>query len=245
MLLTARPGDAGECVPRDDLLLCSDGLGRFSQDRPGLFRLVDLPSPLTSDPRILVAPRDASTVADSLAQVAGVGVETSSTRTQAAGGSGIAAFDRQLGTTWQAAPEDPQPEVTITLPQVRELRGIRLVNRQGVNASSPLELQVQAGDRTFQGFTDTRGLFRFDPVTTDTVTVRFLSANQIRSRSELGELSLPVGVSEIGLIGADDLRRPVPADAVIDLPCGTGPDILVDGEVTAREHRSLPAPNSS
>ncbi len=234
LLLTARPGDAAECARRDDLLLCSDVLGRFSQDRPGLFRLVDLPSPLTSDPRILVAPRDASTVADSLAQVAGVGVETSSTRTQAAGGSGIAAFDRQLGTTWQAAPEDPQPEVTITLPQVRDLRGIRLVNRQGVNASSPLELQVQAGDRTFQGFTDTRGLFRFDPVTTDTVTVRFLSANQIRSRSELGELSLPVGVSEIGLLGADDLRRPVPADAVIELPCGTGPDILVDGEVTSR-----------
>ena len=234
LLLTARPGDAGECVPRDDLLLCSDGLGTLLQDRPGLFRVVDLPSPLTSDPRILVAPRDAATVADSLAQVAGVGVETSSTRTRAAGGSGIAAFDRQLGTTWQAAPEDPAPEVKITLPQIRELRGIRLVNRQGVNASSPLELQVQAGDRTFQGFTDGRGLFRFDPVTTETITVRFLTANQVRSRSELGELALPVGVSEIGLLGADDLRRPVPAESVIDLPCGTGPDILVDGEVVAR-----------
>ena len=234
LLLTARPGDAGECVPRDDLLLCSDGLGRFSQDRPGLFRVVDLPSPLTSDPRILVAPRDAATVADSLAQVAGVGVEASSTRTRAAGGSGIAAFDRQLGTTWQAAPEDPAPEVKITLPQIRELRGIRLVNRQGVNASSPLELQVQAGDRTFQGFTDGRGLFRFDPVTTETITVRFLTANQVRSRSELGELALPVGVSEIGLLGADDLRRPVPAESVLALPCGTGPDILVDGDVVAR-----------
>ena len=170
---------------------------------------MDLPSPLTSDPRILVAPRDAATVADSLAQVAGVGVETSSTRTAGCREApGIAAFDRQLGTTWQAAPEDPAPEVKITLPQIRELRGIRLVNRQGVNASSPLELQVQAGDRTFQGFTDGRGLFRFDPVTTE--PSRFVSHRQwVRSRSELGELALPVGVSEIGLLGADDLRRPV------------------------------------
>ncbi len=56
----------------------------------------------------------------------------------------------------------------------------------------------------------------------------------MRSRSALGELSLPLGVSEVGLIGADDLRQPLPSDAVVEMPCGSGPDVLVDGEVVAR-----------
>jgi arabinofuranan 3-O-arabinosyltransferase len=233
LVLTARPGDAGECAPRDDLLICSDGLGRFSQDRVGLFREVNLASPLTSTPRMLVAPRDGASISERLLEVSGAGVEATSTRTAAVAGSAIAAVDRRLGTTWQAAPDDPAPALTISLPTSRTLRGIRLVNRQGANASSPLELQVQAGDKTYQGFTDGRGLYRFDPVTTDRLEVRFLSSNQVRSRSELGELSLPVGISEIGLIGADDLREPLPSDAVVDMPCGSGPDVLVDGEVVA------------
>ena len=234
ILLSARPGDAGQCVARDEDLICSDGLGRFSQDRPGLFRDIDLPSDMTVQPRIAVVPRDAASVATAIERAVGVGVQTTSVRTPEVAGSGIAAFDRRIGTTWQAAPEDKQPAITITLPQSRTLRGIRLVNRQGVNASSPLELQVEAGGVTNQGFTDARGLFRFDPVVTDSVTVRFLTANQVRSRSELGEISLPLGVSEIGLIGGDDLRRPLPADAMVTLPCGSGPAIEVDGEQIAR-----------
>ncbi|MBK6763712.1 MAG: DUF3367 domain-containing protein [Micrococcales bacterium] len=233
ILLTARPGDAGQCVPRDEDLICSDGLGRFSQDRPGLFRVLDLPSAMPVQPRIAVIPRDSATVADAIARVSAVGVATTSVRTPEVAGAPISAFDRRLGTTWQAAPEDKQPAITITLPQARMLRGIRLVNRPGVNASSPLELQVEAGGVTNQGFTDERGLFRFDPVNTDSVTVRFLTANQVRSRSELGEISLPIGVSEIGLLGGDDLRRPLPADAMVTLPCGSGPSIEVDGERVA------------
>ena len=233
ILLTARPGDSGQCVPRDEDLICSDGLGRFSQDRTGLFRDVSLPSPMSVQARIVVVPRNAATVANAIERVSGVDVRTTSARTPEVAGAGISAFDRRIGTTWQAAPEDKQPTITISLPETRTLRGIRLVNRQGVNASSPLELQVEAGGVTHQGFTDARGLFRFDPVRADSVTVRFLTANQVRSRSELGEISLPLGVSEIGLIGGDDLRRPLPADAVVTLPCGSGPSIEVDGERVA------------
>ena len=234
VLLTARPGDAGECVARDDTLVCTDGLGRFSQDRPGLFRVLDLPASVSGTPRILVIPRDTSRISDTIGDIAGVSIDTSSTRTGTVAGSGLAAFDRRLGTAWQAAPEDKQPTITITLPEERTLRGIRLVNRQGVNASSPLELSVQVDGQLYQGFTDSRGLFRFDPVTTDTIEVRFLTANQVRSRSELGEVALPLGVSEIGLIGGDDLRQELPADATVSLPCGTGPDIRVDGKVVSQ-----------
>ena len=233
VLLTARPGDAGECVSRDDTVVCTDGLSRFSQDRTGLARQVDLPAAISGTPRIWVIPRDTTDVAAAIEDVAGIGVETTSSRTRAVAGMGVSAFDRRLGTAWQAAPEDKEPAITITLPETRTLRGIRLVNRQGVNASSPLELAVEAGGEVHQGFTDSRGLFRFDPVETDTVRVRFVTANQVRSRSELGETALPLGVSEIGLIGGDDLRRPLPADASVSLPCGSGPQVLIDGELAA------------
>jgi arabinofuranan 3-O-arabinosyltransferase len=240
LLLTARPGEASECAHQGDLIICSDRLGGFSQDRTGLFRQVELPQALSVDPVLLVAARDAQLIGESVDRIAGVGVETTSSRTTELAGSGIAAFDRRLGTAWQAAPDDRRPTLTIDLPQTRALRGIRLVNRDTLNASSPLEVQIGAGGRTFQGFTDNRGLFRFDPVATDQVTISVLTANQVRSRSGEGELTLPVGVSEIGLIGADDLRRPLPLDARVTLPCGAGPRIEVDGvtvsetEITAR-----------
>ncbi len=234
MLLTARPGDAGQCTSRDSTIICTDALGRFSQDRVGLHRVVNLPSDVVSSPRIIVSPRDAAEVASAIASVVGLDVQTSSTRTSEVAGSGLAAFDRDLGTAWQAAPDDKQPSITIGLPESRTLRGIRLVNRDGLNASSPLELQVRAGGELFTGFTDQRGLFRFNPVETDEVEVTFLSGNQVRSRSELGETSLPVGVSEIALIGADDLRRELPKDEQVFLPCGVGPDVVIDGDTTSR-----------
>ena len=55
----------------------------------------------------------------------------------------------------------------------------------------------------------------------DQLALRAVTANQVRSRSALGETILPVGVSEVALIGADDLRQPVPDDALVTLPCGT------------------------
>ncbi len=234
VVLSGRPGEAGECVPRDGTWICSDAFGRFSQDRAGLFRAVDLPSAVTTAPRIWAIPRDGSSITQALDRVAGVSVAATSTRTGAVAGSALSAVDRELGTAWQAAPADPQPALTVTLPQARTLRGIRLVNRVGLNASSPLELRVDAGGVSRTGFTDARGLFRFDPVTTDTITVTFLSGNQVRSRSSLGETTLPVGVAEMGLIGADDLRQPLPPDATVTMPCGAGPDILIDGKVVAQ-----------
>lgn len=233
VLLTARPGDAGECLPRDDLMICSDGFGRFSQDRAGLFRTVNLPAELSSAPRIWVAPRDTRSISETLSEVAGARIDASSTRTTQVAGSELAAFDRRLGTAWQAAPNDPEPTLKVTLPEKRELRGIRLMNRVGLNASSPLEMRVRVGGMTYTGFTDTRGLFRFDPVVTDEIEMSFVTANQVRSKSELGEFVLPIGISEVGLIGADDLRQPLPADAEVKLPCGTGPDLELDGTVVA------------
>lgn len=234
IVLTARPGDAGQCLERDNLQICSDGFGRFGPDRTGLFRVVDLPEASTTLPRIWASPRDAASVSAALNTIADVSVEASSTRTSAVAGSARAAFDREIGTAWQAAPNDPQPSLTLVLPEQRTVRGIRLANRLGLNASSPLEIKVEAGGQSFSGFTDARGLFTFEPVTTDRLTVSFLTTNQVRSRSALGETILPVGVSEIGLIGADDLRQPLPADTVVTLPCGEGPDVLIDGEVVSQ-----------
>lgn len=234
VLLSSRPGDVGECAVRDDVRLCSDAYGAFSQDRTGLHRSVDLASPLQSSPRMLVAVRDGTAVSDAMAALSDVDVTASSTRTTAVNGSPRAAFDRSLGTAWQAAADDERPTLTITLPERRTLRGLRLVNATGLNASSPLKVSVTAGDQRFTGYTDSRGLFRFDPVSTDTVRIAVDTANQARSRSALGETILPVGVSEVALIGADDLRQPLPKDALVRLPCGAGPDVVVDGRTAVQ-----------
>lgn len=234
VLLSARPGDVSECATRDDARVCSDAFGAFSQDRTGLHRTVDLASPLSATPRVLVAVRDGTSVSAALDGLSDVSVTASSTRTTEVNGSARAAFDRSVATAWQATADDDEPTLTIGLPEQRTLRGIRLVNRPALNASSPLQVRVEAGGQEYTGYTDSRGLFRFDPVLTDEIRIAVLTTNQVRSRSALGETILPVGISEVSLIGADDLRQPVADDALVTLPCGAGPDIVVDGTIAAQ-----------
>ena len=234
ILLTARPGDASDCVATSQVFRCSDSLGQFSSDRPGLFRLVDVPSRIETTPRILVAPRDASAVSAATQRAAGMDVRTSSSRTTAVAGSALAAFDRDPDTAWQAAADDENPTLSVTLPEPQVLRGVRLIKEIGLNASAPLAIQVRVGDNVYKGFTNERGMFVFPAQTADKVTVTFETTNPVRISNDGGVTTLPLGVSEMVLVGADDLRRELPADSWISLPCGAGPDIIVDGDVMSR-----------
>lgn len=230
ILLSARRGDAGPCLTEGQQTVCSPSLGMFSEDLTGMFRRIELTAPITGNPKLLVAPRDQRGIEDAVQlATSSNSLNASSQRTNALAGSAMAAFDRNVLTAWQARGGDPDPSLTVRLPEPREIRGIRIANRPGLNASSPLGVEVRIGGRVFPGFTDRRGLFRIPATVADEIEVRFTSVNVTRSRSPLGEIPLPLGVSELALIGADDLRVPLNGATRVDLPCGTGPEVRVDG----------------
>lgn len=233
VLFTARPGDAQPCMIRDGGVLCSPVLAGFSEDRPGIVREVETVEPMRTRPSLLVQPYGPR-VAGLVAQASGVDVTASSTRTEAVAGSALMAFDRNVGTAWQAAPDDERPRLTIGLPEQRRLRGVRLVNRPGLNASSPLEITVTAGGQAVRGFPDERGLLLFPEVTTDRVEIAVERVNGTRNRVAGREEVLPVGLSEVALLGGDDLRVPLDGDTAVRSRCGDGPDVTIDGRRVAR-----------
>jgi hypothetical protein len=70
---------------------------------------------------------------------------------------------------------------------------------------------------------------RFAPITTDHVTLTVLSRNDARAFK--GFLTpVPTAVAEVELAGLEGLRSAdlVPS-ARVQLPCGAGPDVIVDG----------------
>ena len=54
----------------------------------------------------------------------------------------------------------------------------------------------------------------------------------IDAATQLAE-TLPVGVSEVELLGADDVRTPLDRDAPVGATCGDGPTVRIDGMTVA------------
>ena len=73
----------------DDTLVCTDGSWRLPRTGPACSGS-DLPASVSGTPRILVILRDTSRISDTIGDIAGVSIDTSSTRTGTVAGSGLA-----------------------------------------------------------------------------------------------------------------------------------------------------------
>ena len=141
-----------------------------------------------------------------------------------------AAVDGDPRTSWVAATNDRTPTLTVTLPSPHRVDGLVLGTDPAAPATRPLRIQVRAGTRQEVLDVPASGRVSFDePVTARTVAVTVLastlraSVDSVTGRSRL----LPVGISELSLVGAA-----VPAaraSATVDTGCGGGPVLLHDG----------------
>ena len=143
-----------------------------------------------------------------------------------------AAADGDLGTSWIAAPGDTTPSLRLHLPEERTIDGLELSFAPGLAASQPVRLVLAAGGSSWVADVDAAGSVDFGR----TVRARTLSveitdwATVTDVESTFGTRSpLPPGISEVIIRGAEDLVVPRDESAVIDLPCGSGPAISVDG----------------
>ncbi|MGN6332697.1 MAG: alpha-(1-_3)-arabinofuranosyltransferase domain-containing protein [Motilibacteraceae bacterium] len=212
--------------------LCAAGLAR-----PGEQTTIDDDITLTETKRFdvvgAVVPRPGPAL-DALLQPVGSAVRASATSALVPDPAGRAqtAVDGDLGTGWIAAGADPAPALTLTLPETRPLTGLQLLVDPALAASRPATVEVAAGGRTEAEPVDAEGYVRLRAVTTDRVRLRFISVDARWSLSTAGVRSrLPVGVSEVRLLGADDLRRPLDPQASVSVPCGYAPPLTVDGVV--------------
>ena len=222
--LTAADGARSACVRHGSAWLCDPAMARSGEEAAGIDRVVRLEA---GEYRLAatVTPRpgpDLNALLD--ARYAGVRVAATSTAVDAPQARPQSVVDGDLGTSWVAADDDVRPQLRVQLSEDRAVTGVRLSAGPALAASLPTSVTVEGRGRTVRGRLDDSGTLEFAPLATDYLVIGFSTIAPVQTYDVRSGRSttLPVGVSELDVLGATDLlRRPPAADPVV-VPCRAG-----------------------
>lgn len=224
------PGRTG-CLRQGARPLCAEGLVATGEEAAGLFRSFTTTTSTSYAWSGHVRARPTA-AGRALLDIPGrIRAEASTSRVPGLAGRPGAAVDDDLGTGWVASELDRQPTLRLTLPAPRALTGVRLLSDAHLAASRPRRVQVRTGDgRTRNATVAPDGTVAFT-ARTDRVDITVTGVDEVRSIDAATKLAqaLPVGVSEVVLLGAEDLRTPLDRDAPVGGTCGDGPTVRLDG----------------
>ena len=241
--LSMRDGQRSPCVVRGPTN-CLPSLQRTGEDGSTLDRWIATGS-VADDLVLTVQPTvsDASGVfAQPLRPFAQA--RASSTQTTSFAQSARSALDRDPSTAWVASATDRRPTLTLTLPASRRISWLRFDRTLGLAASSPFDVTVSIGGRTFALVTDATGTVRFPATAARSFAVTFTTSTPVYSVDTTtgARTVLPVGLSELVLGEADAFRLDSPLGLPVVTSCGFGPDVTIDGRtVRTRVSMTMPA----
>jgi arabinofuranan 3-O-arabinosyltransferase len=132
---------------------------------------------------------------------------------------------------WIAGLGDSRPSLTLNWNGSRSVGSVAL--GISLQASQPTEVVISspAGSRRVS-VPRTGGVITFAPMTTDTITIRFVGiTKQVTVIPASGiPITLPVGLTSVGVPALDRVAPLPPASATqFTLPCGWGPVVKIDG----------------
>ena len=226
VLLDRAPGSQSGCTTVAGRAVCSPDLVRPGEDVVSLDRTFDLgvgtELTVTGQARPLPGPQlDALLDADATLRV-----RASSRLVADPAVRPGAAADGDLTTGWVAAESDLHPRLSLSWTGTRLVDQVRLQTDDALAAARPTLVEVVTTAGRTGLVVPADGVLRFPPVTTDRLELRVLAAESRTWTDDLGRRrALPVGVSEVAVPG-DGTRA---ADPVVGLPCGAGPEVIVDG----------------
>jgi arabinofuranan 3-O-arabinosyltransferase len=219
------------CVLVGDRPLCAPVLARPGEEESGIDRVVTLPAAASYNGSVTVTARPGAPLTALLdASASGIRATASSAAVVDPRGSGQSVVDRNLGTGWVAAASDDQPRLRLELPERRRVTGLQLLVDPALAASRASSVSVLTDDGLRSGRVGADGTVSFAPVVTRRLEVTFPLVTPRTSYDPYTKSTTyePVGLSELRVLGADDLRR---RQTVVDqsAPCGAGPVLQVDG----------------
>jgi arabinofuranan 3-O-arabinosyltransferase len=220
------------CTTVDNVGFCSPSLVDQPEESGRMVRDLSIVSPGSFQLRGTVLATD-SAATDRLLEVPGtIGATASSRLVGGPVGRPGAALDRDLATGWVAGRQDPAPTFTVTLPEKRPLTGFQFLRDPQLAASGAAEVLARFDDgSTVRGRVSDDGYLRFPLREVGRAVLTFGATRplvSVDSRSGAREY-VPVGFSELRVLGAEDLRRALPSSARAQVPCGFGPTVDVDG----------------
>lgn len=234
IVLQARAGERPGCAAVAGELVCSPQLVRTGEERSGISRIVNVAQEGDYRVRVWVRPRPGTALDALLEPISRTAprAEASSVSTSDPAGRPQAAIDGVLSTAWTASVFDPKPELTITWAEPRDVRGVRLRVEPGLVASRPLSVTSIVNGRETPTVVSSSGMVRFPPQEATSITLRFENTASVRSLDpDTGAVApLPLGISDISILGASDLDRGPRLGDEASVPCGFGPEVFVDGD---------------
>ena len=211
--------------------LCSPALVRSGEETAGIFRSLTLAAGAAYELSGTVLPGVGGNIERLLDFPGRITATASSSRVQSPAARPATVADADLGTGWVAGDADPSPRLRLDLPQARTVTRLQFLLDPYLAASRPTSVTVTGDDGT--GSTvpvDAEGYAAISPTTGRGLDIDFLSDSGASSIDSVSGFAahLPVGVSEVRLEGADDLRAVLDPTRTVAVPCGFGPSVLVD-----------------
>lgn len=217
---------------------CSPELVRGGEEPGGLDRVVQLPEAARLEVSGGVRPAPSPVLDARLDAGAAVQVTASSRAVADPRGRPSVVADGDLGTAWTAAARDEQPSLLLRWDEPRRVDRIELrIGRQAV--ARALRVSIETPEGRVERAVPPDGRVRFPAVTTQSLRLRVLAAEDVVDVGTAGQLSaLPVGFAEVSVPGLGALL-PVESDPdePVSIGCGQGPQLAVGD--TAVETRAL------
>jgi arabinofuranan 3-O-arabinosyltransferase len=232
VVLREQMAGRSSCLHVGDRPLCRASAALLGEESTGMRRAFNLPAARTYTFRGEVLPRDGSGLERLLVNQSVISASASSRAVNAPEGRPDAAVDRDLSTGWVASEGDPSPRLTLSWPKPRPVSGLQMQTDQFLAGSRPTRVRVQFDSgEILSAPVDDEGYVRFPPQLTRKLDIGFESTAGVTNIDSATGLrrTLPVGVSEVRVLGADDLRSPVDPTEQTGAPCGFGPTLVVDG----------------
>ncbi len=210
--------------------LCSAGLARSGEDTARIDRTLHLEGAGSYRLFAVAVPQPGPALDAVLDGGTGVTVTASSSAVAEPAGRPGVVLDGDLGTGWRAAAGDPSPALTVSYATPQTVRGLRLQVRSSLAASQARAVRVESAQGTRQGTVGRDGTVSFPPLVTSRLTVYLQDVVPATSHDPytLAGSLLPVGVSELTVVGAAHPRTP---PFLVTVPCQVGPVLRVGDQL--------------
>ncbi len=215
------------CYPLSSgVLACSPDRSRVGEEETTMRRIVSIGEDRTFTGQGTAA-ATGNGADDLLRRLDDVRATASSRWIQEPGVSPELAVDGDPRTYWAADPEDSQPELTLTWPTPRTVRGLRFSLDADAAGRRPTEVDVTVEERSYHRVLDRDGSISLPEVSTRGLQLVITDATSQDSLTTAGESPMPVVVGDVALEG--DAWPPIGLDSPVVVPCGFGPTVQVNG----------------
>ncbi|UUZ58850.1 discoidin domain-containing protein [Nocardioides sp. B-3] len=231
-ILLRRVSDGRDgCAEVGTAVRCRPGAVVAPEEPSDFRRRFSVPSDIERDVAMTVRPRGGPELAGMMQKDQPVSIAASVTALADPRASATAMIDGDSGTTWLAPAGEVRPVIDVNLLRRQRIRGLAVAVEFGTAARVPqtFELSRPGGSRFVE--VDDDGTASFPPIVASRLRLEVRDAEPATDFSFRGAASeVPIGIGELRLEGVPYLPLSLSNDAV-DLGCGSGPDLTVNGEI--------------